>query len=335
MNDAWLFRVDSRAEVGAGHLSRCFALGQELRAANPVHFVLDEGCDQWRDRLRRVGITSELATDSTWVDEGWFGCVVDGYEFSDIEIADWRAKTGFVVAFSDTGEPSSHADLVMSSRLAEGRSASGPMILSGLEYALLDAAYRTEEVSGTSQGVAHIVICFGARDGSNATELSLHALKLALSDSDEVHTTVVLGSNAPHLSAITSIVEENDPRISLSVDEANMPKLLRSADLAIGAGGVCMLERMACGVPSITIATAENQLEIIKQAAESGGMNYAGRVAQISTLNLADAASELLSNHNRRTEMGIRARETVYGWGAFRAAEAINKCRMKTSPLQQ
>ena len=163
----------------------------------------------------------------------------------------------------------------------------------------------------------------------------MDGLDLSLANQGTVRTTVVLGSSALHLSEIKQIVENGAPHMSLRIDEKRMWNLLRSADLAVGAGGVGMLERMACGLPSITVAIAENQLQAAQQADDCGGTLFAGQAAQISPTEIAGAISRLASNRDRRVEMANRAREIIDGKGAFRTAEAILKCHTKISAARQ
>ena len=154
------------------------------------------------------------------------------------------------------------------------------------------------------------------------------ALNSLLKDKDGVRVTAVLGAAAPHCGEIERIISQCGSQFSLSVDEKDMPGLLHSADFAIGAGGMCLLERMACGVPSVTVATAENQIETIQQAAAGGGTHYAGLRTDIGKLELTSAVAGLMSNPGGRREMSRKARQMVDGWGASRVAEAIREHRL-------
>jgi len=297
-------------------------------ATEPALFVLDGDGGTWQKRLEQLNIDVELADNTDQLEGNWLGCVVDGYEFQPDEIGGWKAKTKFLVEFCDFGDPSRHADVVLSSRLEVSNTSPGTHVMSGLRYALLDPAYRIETDYESGPDVTHIVVCFGARDGTNAMEIALGALNSLLKDKDGVRVTAVLGAAAPHCGEIERIISQCGSQFSLSVDEKDMPGLLHSADFAIGAGGMCLLERMACGVPSVTVATAENQIETIQQAAAGGGTHYAGLRTDIGKLELTSAVAGLMSNPGGRREMSRKARQMVDGWGASRVAEAIREHRL-------
>ena len=52
-------------------------------------------------------------------------------------------------------------------------------------------------------------------------------------------------------------------RATLVIDAPNLVGLMSDADIAIGAGGVSMLERFSAGVPSITATIIDNQREYV------------------------------------------------------------------------
>jgi len=334
MSEGWLFRVDSRPQSGSGHVSRCLALAREFVPFGRVRFVLDGDGSFWQERLRQATVEIELTSNADWLKGNWLGCIVDGYDFRPAEIAGWRSKTKFLVEFNDFGDPSGYADFVIGSQLKNWKAQSTAHVLSGLQYALLDPAYRDEVNFEVKPSVAHIVVCFGARDGTNAMEIALNALNSLLSDMDKVRVTAVLGATAPHRSQIEHIIGRYDSRFSLILDEKDMPGLLHTADFAIGAGGMCLLERMACGIPSVTIATADNQIDVIQMAAAAGGTFYAGPRADVGEHEMSAAVAGLLSNLQDRRKMSQNARKLVDGWGALRVAEAIKKHRSQLVALQ-
>lgn len=167
------------------------------------------------------------------------------------------------------------------------------------------------------------MVSFGARDSANATALALDALALAGSQGVRPRLTVAMASGAPHLMQIRRAVAGFDGRAALRLDETDMASLLGSADLAIGAGGVSLLERMALGVPSISVVTADNQGLAIEGAARRGATIDAGAIGELSPEKLAGTIAELADDRAARAAMATRGRELVDGRGARRVAEAL------------
>ena len=319
--------MDSRPEAGGGHVSRSLSLARDLAAFNPIHFILDGDAGDWQERLSQSGISWESAESGNWLDQDWYGVVVDGYRFDPHEIGNWKSRAGFLVEFCDFDLPSSHADIVIGWRSLAGQLEPGVTELVGLKYALLDPAFQTEYPSKAAQQVGHIVVCFGARDGTNATTIALEALKDTIPANSETRVTVVLGGRAPHLATVRRLINEIGHGITLRIDETDMTGLLRSADLAIGAGGIGLLERMASGVPSITIATAKNQMDVIGLASDGGGTLALDERSNISSAVLADALTALIADRARRRDMADNARKLIDGQGSVRLANAITQCR--------
>ena len=96
-----------------------------------------------------------------------------------------------------------------------------------------------------------------------------------------------------------------------------------TADLAIGGGGLGLLERMAMGVPSVSITLAENQRQQIALCAARGGTLDMGQVKDVQASDLAATISSLLLSREQRAVISNRAREAVDGLGAARCARAM------------
>ena len=104
--------------------------------------------------------------------------------------------------------------------------------------------------------IPRVMVSFGLRDSRNATALALDALHRLRRD---ISVTVVLGRNAPHIGSIRPRVAECG-NWQLRIDVDNMADLYSRNDVAVGAGGVSCLERLCCGLPSVLISLADNQI---------------------------------------------------------------------------
>ena len=99
---------------------------------------------------------------------------------------------------------------------------------------------------------------------------------------------------------------------------------LGTADLMIGARGVGLLERLASGVPSISITVADNQRAPISGAAALGGTIDEGQAGTLDIGDLADTIAELATSLLGRERMQRRARHIIDGAGARRVSEAMH-----------
>ncbi len=326
MTGTWLFRVASRPEVGGGHVGRCRTLALAMRPHSEVLFVLDRGGDAWIGRLAEWCLPAVVVGA-----EGggpWAGCVLDGYDFGEADIGEWRARAPRVVVIVDSDVAPSGADIVVNQSTIEeppggGTAAAGPRVLAGPRYALVDPAYAALARSPQPERAESVFASFGLRDSVDATGLCLAALALLAREGYRPRVGVAIGSRAPHLDRLHRQVAELGPGARLFVDLADLTEPLAEHDMAVGSGGVGLLERMAAGVPSVTVVAAENQRRRVAWAAGAGATADAGAVAELDANMLADEIRRLADDVERRRAMAATGRALIDGRGAERVAERL------------
>jgi spore coat polysaccharide biosynthesis predicted glycosyltransferase SpsG len=314
MSEGWLVRAASRPEVGAGHVSRCRVLARALARHAPTTLVIDD--DGWRERL--AGEPFAVQTAAGAAEGALAGAVVDSYALGDAEWAALRRRARVLAQLDDFLAPRKEADVsINAAPHLEGTALGGRLALLGPGYALVDPRYA---LSGraAAERVDHMLTSFGASDPGDATGLALAALGLARLD---VRIVVALGSQAPHLAAVRRRAEALGAE--LIVDAPDLVEQLARSDLALGAGGVGLLERMAAGVPSLSFALAGNQQLQLSGAAAKGATRYLGAAAEASAEALSTAIVELAGDRPAREAMSRRGRALVDGRGGERTAAAL------------
>jgi spore coat polysaccharide biosynthesis predicted glycosyltransferase SpsG len=133
----------------------------------------------------------------------------------------------------------------------------------------------------------------------------------------------VLGNASPNLVAVRRWIESWGHEACLIVDSDDMPGLLRSADLVLGAGGVSLYERMACGVPSVTVQLAENQAANIALGARHGATLSAGPIEAVTAESLAAIVLSLARSPEDRASQSRCGQTWVDGRGPLRVAEEM------------
>ena len=164
-------------------------------------------------------------------------------------------------------------------------------MLVGLDYALVDPQFVAQGARAVGGEVANVLVSFGQRDSNNATGVALDALTLQ-GGGKGFSVTVALGRSAPHVSAVKDRVAGMHG-VALEVD-ADMNRCYSKADLVIGGGGVGLLERMAQGLPSVTVTLADNQRGQITLCAGAGGTIDGGFAGDLVAENLASIMLPLL-----------------------------------------
>lgn len=298
------------------------ALGKALRSAGTVLFALDAESAAWAPVLAGAGFAVEQAPHAPSAGaegERFTACVFDGYGFGEADFARAHAAADLVVLIDDLGVSSQIIDLFV--RLA-AETSDDPRVLTGPRYALLDDAYAMPPKRHGGPG-RRVLVAFGLRDPENATGLVLEALAALAADRPDLSVTVALGPDAPHRAAVVAMLGGDSPWGCLHIGLASLRALYDEADLAVGGGGVSLLERMASGCPSLTIAIADNQVAGARLADAAGATIYLGRHGSVSGSETAAALAGVLDNGVAREEMARRGRARVDGQGAARVAEEI------------
>ena len=323
----WLFRVASRPEVAGGHVRRCVTLSQAIRRYASSIFVLDKGGEAWLSKLRQLGFTAVIEGDEP--DTEWAGSVLDGYDFSANYAKQLSQLAAPLVVIDDFLAPLSGAHLAINPAPGlEGSDIDGVPALLGSRYALVDERF-SRPPPPVCERVTRVLITFGIRDGTNATCLALEAFADRPNDGTIPHISVLLGPNAPYLSMVRKAALPLRDRCNLIIDTDDMTDLLRHTDLVIGAGGVSLLERMASGVPSITVPVSDNQEHAVHGAARCGAtLGTQGR-ERLTASELSRYIEVLSSDFDARKSMSEKARSMVDGRGAARVANVM--LRLSTS----
>lgn len=315
---------------------RCLALADAL--PGKTVFFLDEPI-LWQKELNAGGYPQQTeafpdgasATLSAF-DDGEIGAFFfDGYAFSQSLISE-ATQRGFCTEIRDIpGKTSAHVTLApfASADIKSSKTLSGP------SYALLGERFFIGREAVIRKSVAaratHILVAFGAFDSANITSQVLDSLRPIILDQV---ITVVLGRYAPHLDDIRRTVDAMH-NARLIVDEENMASLLHDCDMAIGAGGVSMLERMCMGVPSIIITTAKNQAEQIHFAEQADAVVHMGQIGSFTPQTLRDTFLSLVGDVGRRTGMKKNGMDLIDGRGAIRSADALSSLREDFERMKQ
>jgi UDP-2,4-diacetamido-2,4,6-trideoxy-beta-L-altropyranose hydrolase len=328
-----VFRADARPDIGSGHVVRCLALADALRARQSSVRFVSAGLPapfqrQLADRgleVREAGSTAE-SSRAALSDRQWDWLVVDHYELD----AEWeravRGPVSRILVIDDLANRPHDCDLLLDQNLHddmpgryEGRVPAGCHLLLGPRYALLreEFARERERVKPRDGAVRRILVCFGGVDAGNATEAALRGLIAA--GTAGMHVDVVIGALHPQRQAIQALCEKQ--QFACHVDTPRMAALMAAADLAIGAGGTATWERCCLGLPALVFAIADNQRCVVEQGARRG-LFYAPDV-QPEAGAMARHVQALLENVRLRHLISRRALDAVDGRGVERVLRAV------------
>jgi len=318
----WRFRVSSLPSVGYGHMTRSLALAEAFPDDYAVQFVLDsESCvHRWRDFLHLRGFSVKAA--ATGHESEASGVVFDGYGFHNSDFCVEKTAGNIIVIISDDREIYEVADCVVRPSVNDFDETKDSKTLAGCRYALLATKYQRSPVRDFTGTVENVLIMCGALDSKNLTESILTALSKIEFSGD---VTVLLSAQATNFSRIKSFQQEEKSPFSLSIVRNAIDTFdhLVRADLVIGSGGQGLIERVALGVPSLTLAAAENQLGQATYIAGQGATYLIDRRSIANDELLCSGLTEIIKNSKKREHMSVRAKRLIDGKGAARVVEKL------------
>ncbi len=330
-----LFRCDASPAIGAGHVTRCLALAEELNdsgwrtcfavgpetiptlpalAENGFEVRVLDGADSGPEVLRAavLGHADLLVVDHYQCDAAFEkACRSFARKILVLDDATGRKHDCDVLIDAAAAGPQSYAKHVPDHA----------RVLTGPAYALMRRSFvsRRAEALARRDGrpVKEILVSCGATDPMNATLLVLGALDDIARD---FVVTVVLSSRGRHVDAIRDRLRG---KVRLLLDAEDMAGLMTNADLAIGAPGASAYERAVLGLPTILVTLAENQRGIARmmgdaKAAVDGGMLDDGFVPR-----LRRAVERLLADSGARKRLSEAASALVDGRGATMVLKAV------------
>jgi UDP-2,4-diacetamido-2,4,6-trideoxy-beta-L-altropyranose hydrolase len=334
-----LVRADASSAIGTGHVVRMMSLADELRrrgaevefvcraargdlvgrvrgAGYAVHAIGTPAGGQWseeRDAESTMSIAAVSAPDLI---------IVDSYELGEQWERSLRPAAQRLLAVDDLGRHHAADILIDHNWRGEGApdhySGKVPdhcMRLLGPGYALLQREFADarQRRRPRRRPAERVLVFFGGSDPTNETAKAIAALsRRSLA---HLAADVVIGASHPDAEGVRAIAGD-DQRFRLHRGLPSLAPLMLEADLALGAAGTAMWERLCLDLPSAVVITADNQSPACIALAEAGYIRFIGSASELTEEDYSVAlaspppAPELLPS-------------LVDGLGSVRCADAI------------
>ncbi len=345
-----LVRVNGSRRIGAGHVMRCLVLAERLSARGVgVTFVADDFGDRVTDVIRERGYALRLFPASG-TGEPWLGSdlpteiramrelieglahpldwlIVDNYGIDARWERALRPYARKIMVIDDLADRPHDCDVLLDQNECDDLEhryvrlvAPSTVRFLGASYALLRREFieAGRSLRIRDGRVRRILIAFGATDPTGETKKALRALRLA--GLRDVAVDVVVGRWA--VQAVDDERVELDCPVRFHHDVGSLAPLMVAADLAIGAGGTATWERAYLGLPTIALAVAENQSEIVRTLARRGIVWTPGSADRTDEMQLARLIRKALDDPPALAAMAARGR-ALFADYAVRSEELI------------
>ena len=336
-----VFRADTSAAIGGGHVMRCLALadalceiGWECVFAGQRATAGFLKSQKWRGAEILV-LDDDPASEATSMMQRWpEGCellIVDHYQRDDRFERAFRPWARRIMVIDDLANRTHDCDLLLDQTAGRHAADYAPFIppscrlMLGAGYAMLRSEFahaRPRAVAARRRGgpVCRILVAFGASDPGDATSLVLRGIAETGID---VAIDVVLGEHAPHIAAVRRCIAGLPQTVTLHCAVSNMAELMCNATMAIGAAGTTSWERCCLGLPTVTIVTADNQKFVGAALDDAGAIRLLGRAEDLTGTEIGAAVTLLATDSVARIAMAEQAAALCDGRGLERVILAL------------
>ena len=348
-----VFRTDSSRLIGTGHVMRCLTLAEHCRErGDDVAFVCRDNPGNISDLIEQQGFNlmrlpfsaesaSDLLTDqyASWLGVPWESDaeqtqaeIVDSSARADLLVVDhyaldrrWqnqlRSVADRIMVIDDLANRPHDCDILLDQNLYEkleerydGLVPSDCRTMLGPRFAILRPEFvqHRRELPEHSGEIRRVLLFFGGIDVTNETAIALDAVKLL--ERDDLTFEVVVGGSNQHADEIERrCADMKNANFHCQIDD--MAALMASCDLAIGGGGTTTWERCCLGLPCLTIAVAENQVEVARLAFKTGFSRFLGKASEVVAEDISKTLKQVMSDPASVRRMSQAGLEVVRGDG--------------------
>lgn len=331
------FRVDASTEIGSGHVMRCLALAEGLRARGAqVRFICSDAVGNLNGLIAARGfdlavLSAPMARDA---DEAltrlggpveWL--VVDHYGLGQPWEARLRAGAERVLVMDDLAEQRHDCDVLVdpmypgeAGRYTDLVPPSAALLL-GPRYAQMDADYARQGHAARIPVVAdRLLVFFGGSDLPDLTGRTLRAI--SGSSLRSLPAEIVVGQANPHASALAGLAARR-PGTTIHGPQPSLAALMSTCTVSAGAGGVTLWERMCMGLVGVVVSLADNQAPSCHALDGAGYITYLGTSNDVTEAHLSAGIRAVLDEPELARSRAERGQALVDGLGARRVAEVM------------
>ena len=303
-----VIRVDASLQIGTGHVMRCMTLALELKKQGAsVEFICRKHIGNLIEYIQSQGfITHSLASNNltqnkplSSAHKDWLGSsqkedaelcriileqahadwlIVDHYALDLQWEKELKKTTKSILVIDDLADREHECEILLDQNLYINKDSrylqkvpTTCKLLLGPSFALLrDEFVLEKQLFGRIRSgiIKRILVFFGGVDAENHTSSVLKTLISIKNGKANFEIDVVIGLKHPFKESVEIFCKDNE--LKLHIQTTEMAKLINSADLAIGAGGITTYERLYLRLPSLLHPTSFNQIEPLMHMNDNG-----------------------------------------------------------------
>lgn len=253
MQNRIYIRADGNAEIGSGHLIRCYALACMLQDEFDITFICNSIHEQIKfEILSKNFKIIQISDESKFLDLLDVNdiVVIDGYSFGTEYERNIKSKGCRLVTLDDLHNREFFSDVIINhapgitKEQYQGQTYTKYAL--GLEYVLLRPAFLEQaKLERKIKKIESVLICFGGSDIKNLTESTLNVVAKF---EKFKRINIVIGPSYINADRLESIVQ-SDSRMKLykNLNEYQMVDVMQDSELAIVPASGILFEVIAVG----------------------------------------------------------------------------------------
>lgn len=271
--------TEGNSTVGFGHISRCTSLYDAFKEKGIIPTFIINGDDSIKEFLVENSLIFDWVKDSEKLCEIIHSSdvvIIDSYLIDTLLAKKISEIVKVPVFIDDYNRIDYLRGLVINSSInaTDINYPNKPEIdyLLGPKYSMLKKEFWVIPTKPLNESIETIMITFGGNDKRNITPKLIKNLK---KNFPLLKKKVVIGKAYQNVEEIIKFSDKNCDLIYYP-NEIEMRTIMLDSDIAITAGGQTSYELAIMGVPSITVAVANNQVNSVKKLEELKINFYAG-----------------------------------------------------------
>ena len=333
-------RVEAGRDIATGHLMRCLAIGKELEKVEmgvvflyklqSTAILLNQSqvrcfkiCDgnvSFRDELPYVFAAIESLQMNL--------IIVDGYNFS-IEYLSLLKGITAVCSVDDFIRGENPADVIINYNIyAEGKHSQfgrdkARKLLLGPNFTPLREEFQNVIPREPAKAVGDVLVTTGGTDPFDFMGNFLSEV-ITMKDFDGMRFHAVIGSLVSETNKLKEISRYKN--VILHKDVQSMSSIMVGCDIAVSAGGSTLYELCRCGLPTVSISFADNQLPAVREFHERGIIPYCGDLRtdiQATIRQCIFSLRQYINDYPQRLKISHDMSALIDGRGASRIATEL------------
>lgn len=251
-------------------------------------------------------------------------CFIDQYTYTEKDIGTCQKASQRLVVFDELAkidflQAFRKQDIIVRAQLLKRQVSKADAVcgfLEGLPYFVIKRKYPDQiQEHVRKQWDVLVVLGGGAGHGEVYQDLS-HAF-FKLDPEGKLRLNFVLGANAPP--QIISSIKEILPNANVQDYVSDLVSLMRECDVGIVSGGYSKYEAAYAGLPVVSIAVQDHQIEIADVFCQAGGGIYAGdgRIKESAEVAVSEIG-RLLNTPELKKSVSQKASQLIDGQGLER-----------------